>query len=181
MLVPYHIEAETKWPPFRRWHFHMHFLECKGMNFNSISLKFVPRGQINNTPALVQIMAWLQPGDNPLPEPMMFSLLTHICVTRPQCVKHTGTKVGHLCACSHGTRPSAGTVLTNESAIHVPSSKFPWLLWFHIVFVYNMTSFKISSIQGRVKPIQWSGCLGDINIFQDVGKNPVRYQSAISV
>ena len=27
------------------------------------SLKFVPKGQINNTPALVQMMAWRRPGD----------------------------------------------------------------------------------------------------------------------
>ena len=49
-----------------------------------ISLKFVPRGPINNIPALVQIMAWPGPGDKPLSEPIMVSLLTHICVTRPQ-------------------------------------------------------------------------------------------------
>ena len=52
-----------------------------------ISLKFVPEGQINNIPALVQIMAWHRPGDKPLSEPIMVSLLTHICVTRPQWVK----------------------------------------------------------------------------------------------
>ena len=52
-----------------------------------ISLKFVPKGPINNNPALVQIMAWRRSGDKPLSEPMMVSLLTHICVTRPQCVK----------------------------------------------------------------------------------------------
>ena len=51
-----------------------------------ISLKFVPKGPINNIPALVQIMAWRRPGDKPLSEPMMVSLLTHICVTRPQWV-----------------------------------------------------------------------------------------------
>ena len=28
-----------------------------------ISLKFVPKGPINNNPALVQIMAWLRSGD----------------------------------------------------------------------------------------------------------------------
>ena len=48
-----------------------------------ISLKFVPKGPINNNPALVQIMAWRRPGDKPLSEPMMVSLPTHICVTRP--------------------------------------------------------------------------------------------------
>ena len=47
-----------------------------------ISLKFAPNGPINSIPALVQIMAWRRPGDKPLSEPMMFSLLTHICVTR---------------------------------------------------------------------------------------------------
>ena len=52
-----------------------------------ISLKFVPKGPINNIPALVQIMDWRRSGDKPLSEPMMVSLLTHICVTRPQWVK----------------------------------------------------------------------------------------------
>ena len=51
-----------------------------------ISLKFVHKGPINNIPALVQIMAWRRPGDKPLYEPMMVSLLTHICATRPQWV-----------------------------------------------------------------------------------------------
>ena len=52
-----------------------------------ISLKFVPKFPINNNPVLVQIMAWRRSGDKPLPEPMMVSLLTHICVARPQWVK----------------------------------------------------------------------------------------------
>ena len=50
------------------------------------SLKVVPKGPINNIPALVQVMAWRRPGDKPLSEPMMVNLLTHICVTRPQWV-----------------------------------------------------------------------------------------------
>ena len=48
---------------------------------------FVPKVPHNNIPALVQIMAWRRPGDKPLSEPMMVSLLTHICITRPQWVK----------------------------------------------------------------------------------------------
>ena len=52
-----------------------------------ISLMFVPKGSINNIPALVQIMAWRRPGDKPLSEPLMDNLPTHICVTRPQWVK----------------------------------------------------------------------------------------------
>ena len=35
-----------------------------------IPLKFVPRGPINNIPAMVQIMAWRRPGAKPLSEPM---------------------------------------------------------------------------------------------------------------
>ena len=41
-----------------------------------------------NIPTLVQVMAWCRPGDKPLSEPMMVSLSTHICVTRPQWVKY---------------------------------------------------------------------------------------------
>ena len=63
-----------------------------------ISLKFVPKVRINNIPALVQIMAWRRPGDKPLSEPMMVSLLMHICVTWPQWVKELVTfwKISHL-------------------------------------------------------------------------------------
>ena len=49
-----------------------------------ISLKFIPKVWNNNIPVLVQILAWRRPGNKPLSEPMMISLLMHICVTRPQ-------------------------------------------------------------------------------------------------
>ena len=52
-----------------------------------ISLKIIPKSPINNIPALVQIMAWYQPGDKPLSEQMVVILLTHICITQPQWVK----------------------------------------------------------------------------------------------
>ena len=72
-------------------HFADDIFKCIFMNENvwipiKISLKFVPKGPINNIPALVQIMAWRRPGDKPLSEPMMVSLPTHICVSRPQWV-----------------------------------------------------------------------------------------------
>ena len=41
-----------------------------------ISLMYVPKGPINNTAALVQIMAWRWPGD----KPMMVRLPTHTCI-----------------------------------------------------------------------------------------------------
>ena len=64
-------------------------LKCIFLNENlwislKIPLKFVPKGPINTIPSLVQIMAWRRLGDKSLSEPMMVSLPTHICVTRPQ-------------------------------------------------------------------------------------------------
>ena len=69
----------------------MTFFNCISLNENvwipiEISLKFVPKGPINNIPTLVLIMAWRRLGDKPLSESMMVSLLRHIWVTRPQWV-----------------------------------------------------------------------------------------------
>ena len=74
------------WPPSRRQHFQMHFLEWIYLNLDKkMSLKFVPKGPINNIPALVQIVAWRRSGDKPLSEPMMVK--SRIYVTWPQWVK----------------------------------------------------------------------------------------------
>ena len=76
-------------------HFPDNIFKCFFLNENvwiliKTSLKFIPTGAINNIPALVQIMAWRQSGDKPSSEPMMVSLLMHICVTQPQWVNITG-------------------------------------------------------------------------------------------
>ena len=73
-------------------HFPDDIFKCIFLNENvwislKISMKFVPKGEIDHIPSLVQIMAWRRPGDKPLSEAMMVSLLTHVCVTRPQWVK----------------------------------------------------------------------------------------------
>ena len=82
-------------------HFADDIFKCIFKNENvwiliEISLKFVPKGPINNIPALRQIMVWRRPGDKPLSEydkplyePMMGSLPTLICITRPQWVHDT--------------------------------------------------------------------------------------------
>ena len=75
-------------------HFADDLFKCVFLNENVwiaiwISPKFVPKGSINNNPALFQIMAWRRPGDKPLFEPTAVSSLTHIWVTRPQWVKIT--------------------------------------------------------------------------------------------
>ena len=66
-----------------------------------ISPKLVPKGLINTNPVLVYIMAWRRPGDKPLSEPMMASLLTHICVTGPQWVKEIICNAWHCCSCTN--------------------------------------------------------------------------------
>ena len=50
--------------------------KCIFLNANDkiaiqISLKLIPRSQIDNKPALVQVIAWRRTSAKPLPEPMM--------------------------------------------------------------------------------------------------------------
>ena len=65
-------------------------------------------------------MAWRRPGDKPLSEPMMVSLLTHICVTRPQWVKSQASRVHRLTACSvYGMQwRTVSYVPTTNSSVH---------------------------------------------------------------
>ena len=82
-----------------------------------ISLKFVPRGPINNIPALVQIMAWRRPGNKPLSEPMMASLLKYVCVTPPQWVKNQSPYL------PQGTTPALLSHIWTTLAATCPSSR----------------------------------------------------------
>ena len=80
-------------PRQNRLHFADDIFKCIFLKENiwislKISVECVPDVRININPALVQIMAWRQPGGKPLSEPMMASLLTHISVTLPQWVIH---------------------------------------------------------------------------------------------
>ena len=119
-----------------------------------ISLKFVPKGRINIIPALVQIMAWRRAGDKPLSGPMMVSLLTHICVTRPQWVKphlhqsaviliqrnelkieawwRTYASVHCVITGLFGAKPSPGSNLTSVSIIR------PWGSYWNFIPNSNM-------------------------------------------
>ena len=80
------LRPKPKWPPFRRWHFQMHFLEWKCMNITSdFTLKFVPMVGINNILSLVQMMAWRWPGNKPSFESTTASLLRNIWVRSQRC------------------------------------------------------------------------------------------------
>ena len=80
-VMDLNIATETKWPPFRRRHFNVHFFNENAWIFIKMSMKFLPMCSINNIPTLVQIMAWRRQGDKPLSETITVSLLTHIYVS----------------------------------------------------------------------------------------------------
>ena len=88
----------TLWPRQNDRNVPDDIFKCISFNENvwisiEVPLKFVPKGSINNIPALVQIMAWCQSGDKPLSELMMVNLPTRICVTRPQWVNSSAPGV----------------------------------------------------------------------------------------
>ena len=98
-LHEYAVNLNTLRPKLNGRHFADDIFKRIFLNENilvpiKISLKFVPKGPINNIPALVQVMAWRRPGDKPLSEPMMVNSTTHICVTRPQWVNHSSVQAG---------------------------------------------------------------------------------------
>ena len=93
VIFTQHIEAETKWPPFADDIFKNIFFYENARILIRTSLNFVPKGPIDNIPALVQIMAWRQPSAKSIFEPMMVRSPMHICVTRPQWVDNFLTHI----------------------------------------------------------------------------------------
>ena len=105
-------------------HFPDDIFKCIFLNENewisiNISLKFVPKYQINNIPSLFQIMAWCRPGDKPLSEAMMVSLLT------PQWVNYfvqnhnlsSANNIGNVC------------VMVLYKAFFINNNNASWKLW----------------------------------------------------
>ena len=78
------IKFNTLKPRQNGHHFPDDIFKCIFLNENvwiliKISLEFVPKGLIDNIPALVQIQAWHRSGNNKqLSEPMMVNLLAYI-------------------------------------------------------------------------------------------------------
>ena len=70
----------------------------------------------NNIPALVQIMAWRWPGDKPLYEPMLISLVTHISVTRPQWVSAC-----HFTCIHQGSLTGTGATCLTQYCLFLPN------------------------------------------------------------
>ena len=93
------IEAETNCPPLFQTTISKTFSWMKMYEFRWRFHWICLRGSNNNNiPALAWIIAWCQPGDRPLSEPMMVNLLTHVCATQPQ---DWIWKRVCVCACSY--------------------------------------------------------------------------------
>ena len=101
----------------------------------NISLKFVPRGPINNIPTLVQVMAWHRPGDKPLSEPMMVRLLTHICVTRPQWVKIINC-TSHI----SWHEPNDHIWLSVTAIYYIILNIYIYIIWYYVIFQWIMVN-----------------------------------------
>ena len=116
-------------------HFADDTFKCIFLNENvriaiKISLKFVLKGPFNNNSALVKIMAWRRPGDKPLSKPMMVRSLTHICVTRPQWVKH------YVIPCHSGISNHAKVTCYTECRcvlLHHAIVKFSTMWQWHVI------------------------------------------------
>ena len=107
-----------------------------------ISLKFVPEGSINHIPSLVQIMAWRWPGDKPLSEPLMVSLLMHICGTRPQWVKQ---KSWHIHTCHLNYFESTNKALIATTYGNFVRNKSPYTSWMLLTHYFLVTVGYISN------------------------------------
>ena len=125
----------------------------------TISLKFVPKGPINNIPALVQIMAWRRPGDKPLTEPMLEKKQgIKNCRVHTNCPKtsdkleRTQCKTSEICLCApFQVIPS----------MHSPENALKPQIW-HIWLSQNCT--KIRKIN-RLWP-KWNYFVETIRIHQ---------------
>ena len=112
-------------------HYANDIFKCIFVNENFIisikfSLKLVPKGPINNIPALVQIVAWRRPGDKPLSEPMMVSLTTHICVTRPQWVNSDSPDPFNGSLANHGLKVKLVPVIVRRAGLLWSQQDFEW-------------------------------------------------------
>ena len=98
------------------------------------------------------MMAWRRQGDKPLSDPMMGRLPTHICVTRPQCVKIGKVwsirviciwRFGNLSSRLHVSNSGTRTFFDwkcGVSVFHSCNIRIVWGLWSQSNFHYMIIS-----------------------------------------
>ena len=121
------IEAWTKWLPFCRQHFQMHFLAKKVCILILISLKFVPMHPVVNKLALVCVMAWQLLGDKPFQYQCWSRYLTRYGVCTPQWVKVPVSERGLIC-CSHSPKNSKFVVEISFAMYPVMDIECIWIM-----------------------------------------------------
>ena len=131
-----HTKINTLRPRQNGHHLPNNIFKCIFLNENvwisiKISLKVIPKGPIDNIPALVQIMAWHRSGDKPSVEPMMVSLLRHICVTRPHWVKNPNIFVQEI----HGKQEPNDICIMS---VGEPSNLYGSCLWASITIIGHL-------------------------------------------
>ena len=138
---------QTWWPLFPDDIFICIFLNENVGVLLKISPKYVPKGPINNIPALLQIMAWRRPGDKSLSETMMVSLPTNICVTRPQWVNtnHDSVCVIYI---SNNARSNFSTLWSPRGVCSTPQICGFWQTYWSVMdILVNAISISCSLIQ----------------------------------
>ena len=92
-----HNKVKTFWPPFCRRNFQMNFLE---LNFR-LQFHWSLLLRLALTIFEYWVSKWRRSGHKPFSWAMMVSLLTHICVTRPQWVNVQGIWSSSLSSSSY--------------------------------------------------------------------------------
>ena len=157
--IPTTMSTFVVWSKQHCRHFAYHVIKCIFLNENvwiviEILLMFVPKGSINNIPALVQIMAWRRPGDKPLSEPKMVRLPTHICVTQPQwvnCIIHShSNKCSWKCFFAEWQPFCSGLSVLTHCGLGTPYGDIDlgqlwlrwWLVaWWHQTFTWTNVDY----------------------------------------
>ena len=96
-----------------------------------VPLKFVPKGPINNIPALVQIMAWHRLGDKPLSQCIRKTFMVHQTIVRWALyilLKFMKALIRHLALAVGNVRRFSWTLLSATS--HYLNQW--WLFYWHI-------------------------------------------------
>ena len=93
----------------------------------------LPKVPINNILAMVQIMAWCRPGDKPFSEPMVVSLPTHICVTRPQWVNQGLWH--HMASLNHNTSNGSWCMGIKGEMSGTVCVTFTWYMYIYELFI----------------------------------------------
>ena len=128
-------------------HFAEDIFECVFLNANlcvsiNVSLIFTLKGPIKNIQVLIPIMTWSWPGDKPLSEPMMVSLLMHIHVTRLQWVNAQCPMKFHHHTFPHNT-PHQLLLLVSFKVSGMTRVSFAWMM--ECICIIDIFSTKISS------------------------------------